>query len=105
MKSVKTPKTQKISMKKDFAENWMLYLMVLPVVIFYLTFCYMPMYGILIAFKNFQMNADLNFFQNIAASKFVGFKYFNDFFTGLYFSRVIVNTYRTMVDRFIFNIF
>ena len=39
--------------KKDFRLNWSLYLLVLPVLAFYIIFCYKPMYGIIIAFENY----------------------------------------------------
>lgn len=39
---------------KDFEKNKMLYLMVLPLVIYYIVWCYAPMYGIQIAFKDFK---------------------------------------------------
>jgi len=39
--------------KKDFRQNWGLYIMILPVLAFYIIFCYVPMYGAIIAFKNY----------------------------------------------------
>ena len=69
-----------------------MYLMVLPVLAYYILFCYIPMYGIVIAFKDFNMKADLNFFQNIAQSSWAGLKYFREFFNSYYFIRVIKNT-------------
>ena len=39
--------------KKDFQRNWSLYLLVLPVIIFYAIFMYKPMYGAIIAFKDY----------------------------------------------------
>ena len=47
-----------------------LYLLLLPALIFYIIFCYGPMYGIQIAFKNYMFN------KGIWGSSFVGFKYF-----------------------------
>nr|MCR5160396.1 sugar ABC transporter permease [Lachnospiraceae bacterium] len=38
----------------DFSKNWPLYLMVLPVLAFYILFAYKPMVGIIIAFKNYK---------------------------------------------------
>ena len=37
----------------DFRQNGSLYLMGLPVIAFYLIFSYLPMYGVIIAFKDF----------------------------------------------------
>jgi ABC-type polysaccharide transport system permease subunit len=44
-------KLQKL--KKDLKYNRWLYIMIVPVVLFYVIFCYAPMYGIIIAFKDF----------------------------------------------------
>lgn len=75
------------SLKKDFRRNYQLYLIVLPVVLYYIIFCYKPMYGALIAFQDYNpMNA------SILQNKWVGFKNFIDFFQGLYFWRLIKNT-------------
>lgn len=41
------------SWKRDFQRNWMLYLMITPVIAFYIIFHYKPMYGALMAFKDF----------------------------------------------------
>lgn len=57
--------------KKDF---W-LYILLIPGVIHFIVFKYLPMWGILIAFQDF--NAYLGFFN----SPWVGFKNFIDFFT------------------------
>ena len=57
-----------------FKKSYMLYLFLLPAVIYTILFDYMPMYGIQIAFKDFK--PDLG----IQASAWVGFKYFKMFF-------------------------
>lgn len=72
--------------KKDFKSNYSLYLMALPVVVFFILFHYQPMYGAIIAFKRFIPA------KGIAGSPWVGFENFNDFFTSYYFWRLIRNT-------------
>ena len=42
---------------KQVKKNKMVYLMVLPVIIYYLLFHYKPMYGIIIAFQNYSPRA------------------------------------------------
>ena len=64
-----------------------LYLLFLPVVIYYIMFAYAPMFGLVIAFK------DYNVFKGIWASKWVGFKYFIQFFESRFFFRLIRNTF------------
>lgn len=65
---------------------WDLYLMVLPAVILILLFKYMPMYGVLIAFK------DYNLMQGVWGSDWVGFQYFRELFMFDEFPRVVRNT-------------
>lgn len=72
--------------KNDFRKHWLLYLMVLPTVIYYIVWCYAPMYGIQIAFKDFKPR------RGIAGSPWVGWENFENFFTGAYAWRVIRNT-------------
>jgi putative aldouronate transport system permease protein len=71
---------------RDFRRNYMIYLMLLPVVLYYAVFQYGPLYGIQIAFKNFSVG------KGILNSPWVGFQHFEDFFTGFYFNRVVWNT-------------
>ena len=40
---------------RDMKKNWILYVMILPVVIYYITFSYAPMYGIQLAFKDYKV--------------------------------------------------
>lgn len=72
--------------RKDFRRNWLLLLMVLPVLAYFLLFKYYPMYGALIAFKNYKPRL------GFSGSQWVGFANFEKFFTGRYFSRVLGNT-------------
>ncbi len=70
----------------DFKKNKELYLIALPVIAFYILFHYTPMYGAIIAFKNF------NPAKGILGSSWVGFKHFQDFFSTYYFWRLLKNT-------------
>lgn len=76
-------------LKTDILKNPCIYLMLLPVLLYYLLFCYKPMYGILMAFKDFSPR------QGIWGSPWTdmyGMKYFYQFFTGPYFWRTLRNT-------------
>ena len=75
-----------VRLKRDLILNRYLYLLALPVLAFYIIFRYAPMYGIIIAFKNFNPRL------GIIGSKWIGFKNFTDFFSGVYFLRVVGNT-------------
>lgn len=73
-------------LKKNIKRDKALLLIILPVVIHYLVFFYYPMYGNIIAFKNYSP------VKGIFGSDWVGFKYFLQFFRSPYFSRVLRNT-------------
>jgi putative aldouronate transport system permease protein len=60
--------------------------MLSPVLIYYLVFHYGPMYGAVIAFEDF------NPVKGVFGSKWVGLQNFQDFFSSVYFSRLIFNT-------------
>jgi putative aldouronate transport system permease protein len=63
-----------------------LYLMLLPAILFYIIFKYVPMYGVVMAFKDFSYS------KGIMGSPWVGFKYFQEFFDSYLFSRLMTNT-------------
>ena len=63
-----------------------IYLLFLPAFLFAFAFCYMPIYGIQIAFR------DYNFYDGFLGSKFVGFKYFIRMFNESTFLVVMRNT-------------
>lgn len=75
-----------VRVKKDWKKNRSLYLLVIPVILFYLLFHYKPMYGAIIAFQDF--NPRLGIF----GSEWVGFDQFTRFFTSPYFGRLVKNT-------------
>ena len=61
--------------------------MLLPVVVFYIVFSYIPMYGILIAFQNYNPVDGM-----FAMNNWVGLKYFKQFLSNPYLFRLIRNT-------------
>jgi len=63
-----------------------LIILVLPVVIYYILFAYYPMYGVLIAFKDYRVSL------GILGSPWVGFEHFTRFFDSLFFTRLVTNT-------------
>lgn len=63
-----------------------LYLMFLPPLLYYLIFCYLPIYGVTLAFKDFNIN------KGIWGSPYVGLKYINQFIYDPYFWQVVGNT-------------
>ena len=76
----------RVRTSRTFAENWQLYLLLLPTVLYFVIFRYIPMLGIQIAFRDYMPN--LGYW----GSKWVHFKHFNRFFSSYYAQRMIVNT-------------
>ncbi|GBF77181.1 protein lplB [Paenibacillus sp. 598K] len=70
----------------DIRREWDLYLLLVPGILFLLLFKYTPMYGIIIAFKDF------NIFAGFADSPWVGGKHFAKLFTSPDFAIVLRNT-------------
>lgn len=73
-------------LKKDFRRYWGAYLLVLPVVLYFIIFQYFPMGGIVIAFKRYSPAA------GILESAWVGLEHFKNFFGSYFFGRVVKNT-------------
>lgn len=67
-------------------EHRVFYLFLLPGIIWFIIFSYIPMYGITIAFKDF------NFTQGILGSPWAGLKYFKQFFQYYQSGEIIRNT-------------
>lgn len=76
---------------RDFYHNWMLYLMMLPIIIFYLIFQFGPMFGVSIAFMDYKPA------KGFLGSSWAGLKHFKNFFGNYYFGRLLVNTIRISV--------
>lgn len=73
-------------MLKGIKQHYQIYLLLLPVIIYVFIYNYTPMYGIIIAFK------DYNVYDGIWGSPNVGFKYFTKFFESYWFDRIMWNT-------------
>ncbi|MFY9280026.1 MAG: ABC transporter permease subunit [Caldicoprobacterales bacterium] len=71
---------------KDWQRNKIIYLIALLCLSYYFIFCYAPMGGIMIAFKNYRPA------RGIWGSDWVGLKYFKQFFSSHYFGRLLRNT-------------
>lgn len=71
---------------KDIMKSKYLYILFLPTILYFFIFAYMPLYGLIIAFKSY------NPYQGILKSPWVGMQYFKDFLNSIYFWRLITNT-------------
>lgn len=73
-----------------------LYLIVLPVLLYYLLFHYKPMYGLIIAFKDYSPR------RGISGSTWVGLQHFMNFFQSIYFKRLLGNTLKISLATIVF---
>lgn len=78
---------KKTSFRSIIKKNWQLYVLILPALIYFIVFHYMPLYGIQIAFKDYKA------VRGITGSEWVGFKHFTTFFDAYYFKRLLANTF------------
>ncbi|MCR5790671.1 MAG: ABC transporter permease subunit [Lachnospiraceae bacterium] len=81
-----------------FRDRYLLY-MLIPVVIYYLVFCYLPMTGLIMAFNQYQVGSG---FLGIYTSRFVGLKWFRQFFGSIYLPRLVRNTFLLQFYSLIF---
>ena len=96
MKNKNTRGTLTYRLRRDWIRNRSLYVMVIPVLLFYLLFHYKPMYGAIIAFKDYTPAL------GVAESPWVGLANFVRFFKSVYFVRLIKNTILLSVYNLIF---
>ena len=80
------PDLRRRQLRQRITRNWELYLMFLPVLIFFIVFHYAPMYGVQIAFKKFSAT------KGIIGSPWRGFYYFEKFFNSYQFPQLMGNT-------------
>ncbi len=73
-------------LKQDWRRNKIKYLLIIPVLAYYVIFCYVPMYGAIIAFKDYSPSL------GILQSPWCGFENFINFFKSPYIGRLIKNT-------------
>jgi putative aldouronate transport system permease protein len=73
-------------LRKNMSSRWQLYLLMLLPIIYLIIFKYVPMYGAIIAFKNYIPT------KGIWGSEWVGLKYFYRFFESYEFVRIMQNT-------------
>ena len=77
--------------------SWQLYVLLLPALLWLFTFMYAPMYGLIIAFKNFRA-AD-----GIGGSAWVGLEHFKQFFSTYNSVNIIKNTVVLSVENLLFS--
>lgn len=81
-----------LQMKKD----WQLWVMILPAILAIVVFNYMPMYGIQLAFREF------DFQKGLTGGTFVGLKYFKQFIENYQFMTLMKNTVTLCLSNIMF---
>lgn len=77
---------KKESVFRQYVKHKYLFLLLLPTIIYFVIFHYLPMYGVVIAFKEFYP------LKGIMGSDWIGFENFKQLFSGIYFWPVLKNT-------------
>ena len=72
---------------RKFIKSRYLLMLFFPCFIWYIIFCYLPMYGVLISFK------DYSIFLGFSKSAWIDFAQFNRFFTSPDVIKLLVNTF------------
>lgn len=73
--------------RRYLAHNWQLWVMLFPAMLYILIFCYVPMYGIQLAFR------DYDFTKGLTGGDWAGFKYFRQYFESPMFFTTLRNTF------------
>ncbi|AEF80480.1 ABC transporter permease [Leadbettera azotonutricia] len=81
------PLSRRQNLWRNLKRDRMLILLALPAVLYFAVFHYLPMIGTVIAFQNFRPGAGL------FSSSWVGIRWFKEFFSSIFFSRLLVNTF------------
>ncbi|MDP3177448.1 MAG: sugar ABC transporter permease, partial [Spirochaetaceae bacterium] len=89
-------KKRRLSLGKRYWDSRYLVLLFLPGIIYFLVFRYVPIYGLVIAFK------DYNFYEGIMGSPWVGFEVFKEMLATKGFWEVFKNTITISSLQFVF---
>ena len=81
---------------RDLKMNGGLYIMFIPVLLYFVLFRYLPMGGLIIAFEDYRP------MKGMLGSSFVGFEHFREFFSSPYFWRLLRNTLWISISNLIF---
>ncbi len=77
---------EKRRMGRKILQRWQLYLMILPALVWLILFCYKPMYGVLIAFKQYSLRL------GVFGSEWTGLANFERLFHSYWFPIILKNT-------------
>lgn len=78
-------------------KSWQLYVLLLPTMAYMIIFNYVPMYGLQIAFRNYEARS------GFWGSEWIGLSHFINFFTSPQFSQLLLNTLRISLVSLVFS--
>ncbi|MGO4346101.1 ABC transporter permease [Paenibacillus sp. MCAF9] len=81
---------------KKYKQYRVLLIMMIPAVVYYILFHYLPMYGVLLAFKDFKIT------QGIIGSPWAGLHHFEKIMNDTYFYTVLKNTLIISLSKLVF---
>lgn len=87
LNKMKNKKTLSLRFRKYMNKNWQLWIMLLPAIAYIFIFCYVPIYGVQIAFREY------DFSRGFTGGDWVGFKYFKQYFESPMFYTTLKNTF------------
>ena len=105
MKKNKTQKdlyTGQLTLQRSFKLYKVLYLMMIPGILFYILFKYVPMVGLLIAFEDYQPFSGFSGIFSGLTEHWVGLKWFKRFLSSIYAERLIGNSFTISFKKLLF---
>ncbi len=94
--STQVPKLGRGRTLRKMRQHWQLYILILPALVYFIIFAYVPLYGLQLAFKDFQV------FRGMSASPWVGLDHFRDLFSSPKFPQLLENTLLISLYRLVF---
>ena len=95
MHAIISTKNRGSDLRKRLWQHREVYLFILPAVLWFFVFCYLPMYGLLIAFKDYRYS------RGILGSAWVGTKWISRFLSDNTFWNAFTNTLRISITRLV----
>ncbi|MFD0616074.1 ABC transporter permease [Paenibacillus sp. GCM10027629] len=93
---VSTRHARRVEKKKKLKQYRVLLIMLIPAMIYYIIFHYLPMYGVLLAFKDFKIT------EGIIGSPWAGLRHFEKILNDTYFFTVLKNTIMISLYKLVF---
>lgn len=94
---------QKQSFAKYFRANWALYLLSIPGLVYIVGYKVLPLVGLQLAFKDFDMFAGNGILDSMFKSEWTGLAYFENIFRSSNFTHLLANTLTISLMKLLIN--